>query len=709
MRTRPEVSVSPIVLPSVIDRVTAHPTHAHIVRKAVLPDATGATTVRLLDLPLLLRSGSLRARVDGAGRLVRFDEVADLDVDAGDGPDPGELEAAVHRAEAEVRRLTARVRAHTQVTRILQQPLFEDHDETAAMPDVAALHAIVDVRDHIVDHHDTRADTLRIELRTANRGLERARHALAVARDGTGVRALRGLEAEVERTGPGPATLVVDYFVDGVRWAPAYTLEVDGEQARLAMRAHIAQATGEAWTDAALAVSTVQVNRSTLLPKLAAWRIGRSQPAVSTGWRPLPSDLPTLFRNVDAAGHAPPPASPVGQDRLTTLRDDLETLLTSLKHRPDAPVGSAVEHDTFYDEDDDYDEVPAPMEGAAPPPPSAPMPAAPMAMAADIPAPKKRARGRPAKPKPPGAPPRRTPRPGPPDPGALLDYGWLRLPDWSDRKRRGGLHPVTLDSALSSFVEERGLGAGTVRSVSMALSHLRKRQRTLGRARLTAGLTDSQQAGFHHRTPFGPRITLPADGRFRGVQVQSATAKVVRAFRVVPRQDTVVQEILEFQNPTDGPLGDGPIRVLEGGGVRTTTTLTGVATGGPIRVSLGPEERLRVARNADMQEETRGMLGGDRVLMHRIEVTIANRLPRAARVEVFEALPDDSEDTGVEVRLDPSEPPPEQGTDPTGRPNPRALRWRITIPAGAERRIRWGYSITISSRAELEGGNRREP
>jgi hypothetical protein len=97
------------------------------------------------------------------------------------------------------------------------------------------------------------------------------------------------------------------------------------------------------------------------------------------------------------------------------------------------------------------------------------------------------------------------------------------------------------------------------------------------------------------------------------------------------------------------------------------------------------------------------------VITHRIEVTVANRLPHTARIEVFEALPDDTEDAGVAVRLDPGEHPPERGHDPNEADNPRALRWKIDVPAGAEHTIRWGYSITLSARAELDGGNRREP
>ena len=308
------------------------------------------------------------------------------------------------------------------------------------------------------------------------------------------------------------------------------------------------------------------------------------------------------------------------------------------------------------------------------------------------------------------APPARPPAPsGPRDPDALLDYSWLRLPDWTEKTRRGGLRPVTLDSALKAFVEERGLGAGAVSSIAAALRNLRNRQRQLKTTALPAGCIDSSHAGFHHTTPPGPRVSLPSDSCFRSVQVTSGKAQARRVYRVVPRQDTSVQSILELRNPTGIPLAKGPLRVLEGGGMRARGVLGSTGRDGPIRLSLGPEDRIRVARNARVREESRGMLGGDRALIHEVDVTVANRLTRPVVVEVFEALPDATEDGGVEVQFDGAQPQAQAGIGPHDRKNERALSWKLEVAAGTEQTIRWGYTITISARAELEGGNRREP
>ncbi len=728
-----------VVLQSVVDRVTVHPTSAHVVRVAELPsggpEPGSVVRVRLLDLPLVLRSGSLRARVEGGGRLLRFDEVADLEVrvDSPPGASLEELQTQLREANQAVRRWSARVDALGHLLRGFQEEL--DLEADPGLPDALALSAVDDARAALLDTRARDLVAARAALRTARRAARGASLALSTAGERDRLQAQRGIEADIEWPADRPGRLVVDYFVDGVRWAPTYTLDLAHSEATLTLQAQLAQATGETWEDTALAVSTVQVKRSTALPKLDAWRVGRAQPAVSSGWRPLPTDLPELFRPVDPQRLPQQPERPSStstgpiRQQLDHTLDTAKGLLRLFAAPPSGPVDAAVGGVSGRD----YPEEPLDdgiLEGAlaltAPPPPpmmppsmaaprpsgmpappaAAPMPDRSMMAGGPPPQAKKRARGRPMSP---AAPASSLPAPQPPKPSELLDYGWLRLPPWTDLRRRGGLHPVSLSSALQEIIEERSLGAGSARTIAEAVRRLRHQQDQLGRAAFPPGCQDSQQAGFHHKTAYGPRTTVPADGQFRSIHILAATTRYERVFRVVPRQDTTVQAMVELDNPTGGPLGTGPLRVLEDANVRANARLSAVGRGGRIRLSIGPEERLRVARNTEVREEVRGMLGGERVILHRIEVTIANRMPRRAMVEVFEALPDDSEDAGVDVRLDPGDPPPERGHDPNRQPNPRALLWRVDIPSGEERTIRWGYTITLSSRAELTGGNRREP
>ena len=742
----------PRLIRSTVDRVTAHPTGAHVVRLAELSanswSGAGRHTLRLLDLPLLMRSGSLRARVEGHGlRLVRFDELADLQVGAAahvaDSPESLEsLEATVRECARQQRRLQVQVHARKQIIGMVEQPQGSvdlTDPPLASLPNVATLTAVADARHNVIDHLEAHLIEDMAALRTAERALALAKKRTDNARSGGHVQALRGVELEVEASqDAGEGRLVLDYFVDGVRWAPSYVLELTGDTALLSLHAQVAQATGELWRDTQLSVSTADVRRTTALPKQQAWRIGRSQPDVATGWRPLPSDLPMLFAAVDKAGRPPRPGKPPGARRSRELHQTVQATSKQGERRIDelglgapAPMrmGAAMEYEpeaAGMMPPAAKAPVPRPVRMPSPPivPASTPMagsvpmgagaPPPQSARGGAPPQPKRHAsprRAKPRKPAPPRAspPPRAPPPPRSPDPAALLDYGWLRLPHWREARRRGGLRPVTLDSALRAFVEERQLGAGAVRSVAQALQNLRNRQAALTRAALPAGCIDSARASFQHHTPPGPRVTLPSDSRFRGVQVVSGRASVRRVYRVVPRQDAVVQAMIELDNPTGGPLAAGPLRVVEGGGMRARARVDGTARDGRLRVSLGPEDRVRVARNARVREESRGMLSGERALIHEIEVTIANRLPQTVAIEVFEALPDDSEDGAVEVHFDSSEPRAGVGTDPSGRTNERALAWRVEVPAGGQRTLTWGYTITLSSRAELVGGNRREP
>ncbi|MEM9489396.1 MAG: DUF4139 domain-containing protein [Myxococcota bacterium] len=100
---------------------------------------------------------------------------------------------------------------------------------------------------------------------------------------------------------PERVWLTIEYLVPGARWAPAYTVRL-GERGRasFAMRAVVAQQTGEDWTGVELALSTADAQGWSELPRLASKRIGRRQPSPArTGWRPPPTGADALYGDYD--------------------------------------------------------------------------------------------------------------------------------------------------------------------------------------------------------------------------------------------------------------------------------------------------------------------------------------------------------------------------------------------------------------------------
>jgi hypothetical protein len=120
------------------------------------------------------------------------------------------------------------------------------------------------------------------------------------------------------------------------------------------------------------------------------------------------------------------------------------------------------------------------------------------------------------------------------------------------------------------------------------------------------------------------------------------------------------------------------------------------------------EERLRVARNARVEEGTAGLLGGTAAIDHTITIDLRSSLGQKVTVEVRERIPV-SDEKDVDVKETSSRPEHEKYTQvERGSPIRRGLRWRIEVPAGDKARIEFGYRVTLPGKNEIVGGNRRE-
>ncbi|WP_161790083.1 DUF4139 domain-containing protein, partial [Streptacidiphilus carbonis] len=183
-----------------------------------------------------------------------------------------------------------------------------------------------------------------------------------------------GAVAGPEGSGEGPEVeLELEYGVPGATWTPTYHLRLAGIHSdtpggSLAMRAVVAQRTGEDWTGVRLGLSTADLSRRTELPELRSLRIGRRQvEAVPMPWREPPSGLSELFTGYDAfpkpaAATAGAPAAAGGAARLAARAADEMTLDTrSTRSVRVRSAGAAA-----------AGPVPAPSAMAAPAAPSAP-------------------------------------------------------------------------------------------------------------------------------------------------------------------------------------------------------------------------------------------------------------------------------------------------------------------------------------------------
>jgi len=206
---------------------------------------------------------------------------------------------------------------------------------------------------------------------------------------------------------------------------------------------------------------------------------------------------------------------------------------------------------------------------------------------------------------------------------------------------------------------------------------------------------------------------VPSDGAFHALAVAGYETKSSVRYVVVPREGQQVFRLLDLESPLDGALLAGPLDVYESEkdgaeiAYRTTTRMPQTPPRGRVEIGLGTEPAIKVARTTSFQEETAGLLGGSLALGHSIGVELRNLLPREVTVEVRERVPvvrkDDAE---VKVEVGQVDPPWERWDQE------QTLRggylWKVKLEPGKSRNLSAKYTIKISSKLELAGGNRRE-
>jgi hypothetical protein len=203
-------------------------------------------------------------------------------------------------------------------------------------------------------------------------------------------------------------------------------------------------------------------------------------------------------------------------------------------------------------------------------------------------------------------------------------------------------------------------------------------------------------------------VDLPSDGGFHSVALRSWEASLTVSYRSVPRHDPRVFRRVEATIGPAGALLPGPVDVVVDGRLELTAPWEGSSGRGVLQLGLGAEDRLRVARNVRNREESAGIFGQQRRLFTTVEVDVASSLQRPVRVELLDRLPVAAAGSSIAVEVVEASPPAREHPGEPGGPILKGGRSQVVeLPPGGEARATWTWSITMSSKEELEGGDRR--
>lgn len=563
-------------------------------------------------------------------------------------------------------------------------------------------------------------------LEEKSRTLQRALQLASTARNVRPDELQKSISASlVAGAAPKQGRLVLEYFVGGARWAPAYQCRMtrDCLQAELQLRALVCQRTGEDWRGVTLQLSTASPMSWTELPELGAIKIGKAQapPPSQRGFRPPPKGAASLFQDYDrglGTARAALPVIPSWQPpalsaptlpapRLDDRRMFAGAGAVAAGPAPMMEVSADMDDEAPQEEERELRKEAAPARRAmpppAPPPMMAPAPAS-MGMA-------------------PGGPPMKAKKAArlrdegggegeyQSAPAALevVLYASLRLPGPAS-PTRGALSPVDRRQAFKESLERLNLVAPF--DVLQVVERAESQGQEIYSVRAPDGSSDVRSEAGWYDYVYGTdaAVDVPSDGTFHSVPVNNRTATSDVLYVVVPREDPQVYRQAQVRNPLSSPLLPGPVEVSVGGEYVLTTTLPSVAPGGDFKLSLGVEQGIKVARNARYLEQR----SGDKVvatneLIHDLDIEVVNNLERAAKCEVRERVPQPAPEAEVVVEESGIKPPWENyKQEERGQLLEGGRRWLFTVNPGATQKLAAQYRVKLYANNELVGGNRRE-
>lgn len=701
---------------SAVSKVVVHARGALVTRDVTLPNdlPSGVVDLAIPGITLGARAGSVRAALDESEREVSA--VRSSIVVPSKEHQPGasvtrlkELTAQRARLDDELNILNHR---RTQLSDVALTPQVRPHDSSKRGRDALDVRfnetlAMAKLLSTKVTELDERIMRIERDRRELVRAIEAARLEDAQASTKERLGAEHPLRRVVVRvTGAGAfGRLSITYAVGAARWWPTYTLRIEeaGDRATWAFEALVAQKTGEDWTGALLALSSADLVFDARLPELASLRFGRAQPAKKRPPRPAPAGVDDMF----AAYLAFRPATPAPVPRPSPARAPGPSSATTV-------LGSINELAAAPSDEEEITAVHEQRRESAPRPAAAPI--APQGMSY-----------------------------GGPPPGAMPMLQ-MQSRDMPRAKSAGVFGAVAnaIGGAISS-ADEDGYGGGIeeggiyepqepelvagaqwsdLDSLVLAGAQEPRRGKLVPRAQAERsvesmahdldGLAKERwidpsvsRGMFDHRYEAGGRADIPSDGRVHRVGVATAPCNVLISWRTVPSESPEVYREANVINPFEQALLGGPVDVYLDGSLLAQTNIDRIDRGGTLWCGMGVDDRVKVARNVRVDEESAGLLGGSLAVTHTVGIELTSSIKDPIKVVVLERVPV-TDDKDIEIKIVKANPvPTTYDQSERGSPMRGGCRFDTVVNPGKKLPLEIVYRLVFSSKLDIVGGSRR--
>lgn len=708
--------------------------------------------VEIVGLPLALDDATVRVRVDN-GAADTDDNVIVTDVRVGLSVPPpvevviSDLEASIRTAKAEVDRLNdlqgviALEMAALNVLNVPDRPMGEEGKAPPISPTAVRV-ALANFKDEQKQLRIKEKRELDLQVRKAIEHLRDLQQQQILASNANVAKEHELRKTVVARlqicdrnTASLPVfenlKLIVEYFVQGAKWTPTYVCRLNSatNTAAIALRALICQRTGEDWSGVQIELSTATPTGWCELPELPSLRLGRSQSFTpKKAWRDPPKGSEILFEDYDLQRQIAynavssvsvsqnfqipilTPLSAVPQSVLSQRIENLKTDSVSDNRELFGMVlpstggaGVSEEMNAEFDDLESMLQTSFSREVVAPSPErSRKALASRPTMSRIMAAPQEYERS--------GQRSVATATESIFDPvQEIKNYGLMRLADPSNTSKRGKL---SLPDVKTIYLESLKRSQMTVNFDLVQVLQQALRMAACSNTYLPAGAMNVRQmvGAFDFAYLGTGLVDIPSDGLFHSVALLEENAEIDLRYIVVPREDTNVFRIAQLRNPLRSPLLAGSTDVYVDGEYILSTRISTVPPKGQMELGLGVEQSIKVARNTSFKEVRSGMsLVAFNELRHSIQIAIANRLGRDARIEVRERIPVPQADVKVDVTVTQVAPAWEKYEQQEREAVIKGgYRWQINVPAGGETELTADYTIKTFVDNELVNGNRRE-
>lgn len=184
------------------------------------------------------------------------------------------------------------------------------------------------------------------------------------------------------------------------------------------------------------------------------------------------------------------------------------------------------------------------------------------------------------------------------------------------------------------------------------------------------------------------RATITSSGDDQRVPLVVETFGATTLYEATPSLDTTAYVKAKVRNAGKRPLLRGPTSIFVGGEFVGQGEIATTGPGGVIGFPLGADENVRLVRTVVPQTKTEGFISKDDVTTYTVEIQIGNYKKSPITIEVIDQIPKTRHED-VEVELKGATPQPLPHSPDTGG----IMRWRLNVPAGKTRTIKFSYEI----------------